>query len=583
MRFSVISAEGDEQMKVEVAQPLDPSDKEKKRVQSDTEAHKPWLPYVVSAALTEINAYKDVALWIDLLFHLILWIGTWVCQIVYIIRQNERAGLQDPTIEIATTGFMSFLATLSSGTTCGAPQEACSTMVNTNVWYFTQLQNYQNNQPVDNVVGGTTITNQTTGYFNSSSSESDDDYIYADDTASAPIPLGLLTARLEANVYAGIIGNSLSLRRRRLSVEQLNYTFGRELSESDSLSTDDFGNNPSVAITMLHDYRPPERPTPTTPPEIAEVATELASKKNPDSLVKETILTTHKLCKVPPRMEIMKFPLVTQKILVCQLWHLVYKSSGIEPTCGAHKSYYTYDQCLAETSADTSPDTITKRLCYRIPANFLTELLTQQPRFLNELVHYDVHEDYWKATQRQPMSPIQRPSFGTTNAYARSYHPVGCWDRFNSTKAENTFAGQVSALFLTGSTVTYSTSSAALLATVLLHLLSPSGIVRGRLIPLLLGLIVGCLTASIVFDVIEVLRSFGAHSVQELVKMVFVSFKVGSGTFNDASLTMESMNEQVEKITGANPRVALQWAIALLTFKLVLRKVVVSNLQYPKE
>jgi hypothetical protein len=562
MRFSVISAEGDEQMKVEVAQPLDPSDKEKKGVQSNTEAHKPWLPYVVSAALTEINAYKDVALWIDLLFHLILWIGAWVCQVIYTYKAYNMAGLWQWTFNLLPASIISTVGMITTGGSCGLPQQPCATLINLD------------STPFFNDAASTASATAINFYNSDQSSASDSDFAYAGSTVSHPIFLGMISMRAQINYLASEVRlataatNTLNTgrRTRKLTENQLNYTFERKLSESPTESNRLFY---SKAVKDLNKFKPPTRADQSVPSAVTAMQHELDIYENPDSVIADDFGIKHRLCKVSPRLEVMKFKsIILQTQVTCALWDALNSDVSITSTSIWQKrcpttSVYTHEKCLVATTEDND--------CYSVPQFMYYSFLVANPAYMEELTSYEISQDYWETNAMN------------SRGYTSNIVPVTCWTGFSLTNAEQTVTARITNHFVVGSTVTYSVSFLSLLSVVILHLIAPTGIVRGRLVPLLVGLIVGSLTASIVFDVIETLRAFGSQAICEVIKATFVSFRIGSGSFRGASSTMEALDAAIAKVSGISPEISVQWVIAMLALKIVLRRVVTTNLNYPKE
>ena len=46
---------------------------------------------------------------------------------------------------------------------------------------------------------------------------------------------------------------------------------------------------------------------------------------------------------------------------------------------------------------------------------------------------------------------------------------------------------------------------------------------------------------------------------------------------------MAALDEAIAKVADINPEISMQWVIAMLALKIVLRRVVTTNLNYPKE
>jgi hypothetical protein len=46
---------------------------------------------------------------------------------------------------------------------------------------------------------------------------------------------------------------------------------------------------------------------------------------------------------------------------------------------------------------------------------------------------------------------------------------------------------------------------------------------------------------------------------------------------------MEALDAAIAKVSGISPEISVQWVIAMLALKIVLRRVVTTNLNYPKE
>jgi len=163
--------------------------------------------------------------------------------------------------------------------------------------------------------------------------------------------------------------------------------------------------------------------------------------------------------------------------------------------------------------------------------------------------------------------------------YMQGLTPIQCWGMLDNSNTRREMVDNVVGVFSSASMLMLGISFALLLFLTAFHWWYPHGIV-GQIIPTLIGVLVGSLNASLIFDLIETLRVFITCGLFEMVKMITMSTRLLNGFSEGPRGTIADFNKGIESTGAELPFQAAWWAVAVLSLKITVRVVIRTNIDY---